>query len=103
MPDSPTSQRLGRFIETSAAGEKVRAFVPPPLPPEPAIDGLALLQKLTLAEPADGWPAVAKGTGRNQKPRRVPALAELDWRPASRQRLVRAAARQRAGPLPRRL
>ena len=54
MPDSPTSQRLGRFIETSAAGEKVRAFVPPPLPPEPAIDVLALLEKLRLAERALG-------------------------------------------------
>src|SRR2546427_7601438 len=54
MPDSPTSQRLGRFIETSAAGEKVRAFVPPPLPPEPAIDVLALLEKLSLAERALG-------------------------------------------------
>ncbi len=54
MPDSPTSQRLGRFIETSAAGEKVRAFVPPPLPPEPAIDVLALLEKLSRAERALG-------------------------------------------------
>lgn len=54
MPDSPTSQRLSRFIETSAAGEKVRAFVPPPLPPEPAIDVLALLEKLSLAERALG-------------------------------------------------
>src|SRR5258708_7011608 len=54
MPDSPTSQRLGRFIETSAAGEKVRAFVPPPLPPEPAIDVLALLDRLSLAERALG-------------------------------------------------
>lgn len=54
MPDSPTSQRLGRFIETSAAGEKVRAFVPPPLPPEPAIDVLALLEKLSLADRALG-------------------------------------------------
>ncbi|WP_199135536.1 Fic family protein [Delftia sp. ASV31] len=54
MPDSPTSQRLGRFIETSAAGEKVRAFVPPSLPPEPAIDVLALLEKLSLAERALG-------------------------------------------------
>lgn len=54
MPDSPTSQRLGRFIETSAAGEKVSAFVPPPLPPEPAIDVLALLEKLSLAERALG-------------------------------------------------
>lgn len=54
MPDSHYNQRLGRFIETSAAGEKVRAFVPPPLPPEPAIDVLVLLEKLSLAERALG-------------------------------------------------
>ena len=190
MPDSPTSQRLGRFIETSAAGEKVRAFVPPPLPPEPAIDVLALLEKLSLAERALGrldgitmllprqelflymyvrkeavlssqiegtqstlsdllrFEAEAQagqpiddirevsnyvdammyglerlrdlplslrliremhgrllqsGRGGTKSPGRVPALAELDWRHASRQRLVRAAARQRARPLPRRI
>jgi Fic family protein len=28
----------GRYVETATAGEKVRAFVPAPLPPKPAID-----------------------------------------------------------------
>lgn len=46
--------RLGRFIETSVAGETVRAFVPPPLPPEPPIDVLSLLERLSLAERALG-------------------------------------------------
>jgi Fic family protein len=48
------NQRLGRFIETPVAGEIVRAFVPPPLPPVPPIDVLALLERLSLAERALG-------------------------------------------------
>ena len=46
--------RLGRFVETPVAGEMVRAFVPPSLPPEPLIDVLALLERLSLAERALG-------------------------------------------------
>lgn len=46
--------RHGRFVETSVAGETVRAFVPPPLPPEPPIDVLSLLERLSLAERALG-------------------------------------------------
>ncbi|WP_257640664.1 Fic family protein [Acetobacter orientalis] len=42
MSEPVRSPRLGRFVETPAAGETVRAFVPPPLPPDPAIDVLAL-------------------------------------------------------------
>jgi Fic family protein len=34
--------RLGRLVETAVTGERVRAFVPPPLPPVPALD-LAML------------------------------------------------------------
>ncbi len=30
--------RLGRYVSQSTAGETVRAFVPPPLPPSPAVD-----------------------------------------------------------------
>lgn len=39
------NQRLGRYIENHAGGEVVRAYVPPPLPPNPAIrlDEFALL------------------------------------------------------------
>lgn len=54
MSESAPNFRLGRFIETHVAGETVRAFVPPALPPEPAIDVLALLEKLGLAERALG-------------------------------------------------
>jgi Fic family protein len=46
--------RLGRFVETSVGGEVVRAFVPPPLPPTPPIDVLALLDRLSMAERALG-------------------------------------------------
>ena len=46
--------RLGRFVETPVAGEIVRAFVPPPLPPAPPVDVLALLEQLSLAERALG-------------------------------------------------
>lgn len=51
---STIDSRLGRFVETSVAGEIVRAFVPPPLPPEPSIDVLSLLERLSLAERALG-------------------------------------------------
>ena len=54
MPESASNLRKGRFVETSVAGEIVRAFVPPPLPPEPQIDVLTLLERLSLAERALG-------------------------------------------------
>ena len=54
MTDSDPNQRLGRFVETPVAGETVRAFVPPPLPPVPTIDVLGLLDQLSLAERALG-------------------------------------------------
>jgi Fic family protein len=49
-----TNLRLGRFVETPVAGETIRAFVPPPLPPSPPIDVLPLLERLSLAERALG-------------------------------------------------
>jgi Fic family protein len=51
--DGP-NQRLGRFVETPVAGEVVRAFIPPALPPIPPIDVLALLGSLSAAERALG-------------------------------------------------
>lgn len=54
MIDSPPNLRLGRFVETPVAGEIVRAFVPPPLPPTPTIDVLGLMERLSLAERALG-------------------------------------------------
>lgn len=46
--------RLGHYIETSVGGERVRAFVPPPLPPDPPINVAPLLVLLTEAERALG-------------------------------------------------
>jgi Fic family protein len=48
------TSRQGRYVETVAGGETVRAFVPPPLPPAPPIDVLGLLPKLSLADRALG-------------------------------------------------
>ena len=46
--------RLGRYADSSVAGEVVRAFVPPPLPPTPPIDLLSVLPQLGQAERALG-------------------------------------------------
>lgn len=46
--------RLGRFVETAAGGETVRAFVPPPLPPNPPIEMTALVSHLSDADRALG-------------------------------------------------
>ena len=48
------SNRIGKLIETPVAGEIVRAFVPPVLPPDPSIDILSLLPHLIAAERALG-------------------------------------------------
>lgn len=50
----PPDARLGRYVETAVAGERVRAFVPPPLPPMPAIRIEALLARLSAADRALG-------------------------------------------------
>lgn len=52
--DNDRQRRLGRLVETPVAGEIVRAFVPPALPPDPPIDILALLPQLSAAERALG-------------------------------------------------
>ena len=54
LTPTPENRRLGRYVETVAGGEAVRAFVPPALPPEPPIDLLPLLGKLSNAERALG-------------------------------------------------
>lgn len=55
MPDDQSAKsRLGRFVETSVGGEKVKAFVPPPLPPKPPVDLSSMLTRLSAAERALG-------------------------------------------------
>ncbi len=46
--------RLGRYIETDAGGERVRAFVPPPLPPSPPLQVASMLGRLSDADRALG-------------------------------------------------
>jgi Fic family protein len=46
--------RKGHYVTTSVAQESVRAFVPPPLPPDPPIDVVGLLGRLSAAERAIG-------------------------------------------------
>jgi len=46
--------RLGTYVSTTTAGETVRAFVPPPLPPEPFVDLSGLYQQLDRANHALG-------------------------------------------------
>lgn len=48
------SGRLGKYVETSVGGEKVRAFVPPPLPPVPALDVSRFLSLYDRARGAIG-------------------------------------------------
>jgi cell filamentation protein, protein adenylyltransferase len=48
------TQRLGRYEVTAVGGERVRAFIPPPLPPVPAIDLGPLLGLLDRANQALG-------------------------------------------------
>ncbi len=49
-----TESRRGQYVEAAVGGEVVRAFVPPPLPPDPPLDLLSLLDRLGAAERAIG-------------------------------------------------
>ena len=53
MPNEKNS-RLGTYLSTTTASETVRAFVPPPLPPEPPLDLSGLYQQLDRANQALG-------------------------------------------------
>ncbi|MGF6177167.1 Fic family protein [Ensifer sp. 4252] len=52
--DPNTNGRLGRLVETAVGGERIKAFVPPPLPPVPPIAIRGLLTRLSAAERALG-------------------------------------------------
>jgi hypothetical protein len=43
----PATTRLGTYLQSSIAGDTYQAFLPPPLPPNPALD-LIPLQKLMV-------------------------------------------------------
>jgi Fic family protein len=49
-----SASRLGQFIETTAGGERVQAFLPPPLPPTPPLDLQGLLTLYDTARGAVG-------------------------------------------------
>jgi len=48
------NSRLGTYVSTTTAGGTVRAFLPPPLPPEPGVDLTGLFQQLDRANQALG-------------------------------------------------
>jgi Fic family protein len=48
------ASRLGRYVETAAGGERVRAFVPPPLPPDPPLNLARLFELYDSARGALG-------------------------------------------------
>ncbi len=59
-------KRIGRYVTTSVVGERVRAYVPKPLPPSPPLDLSALADLISEAMHAlgrlDGVPAIAPDT-----------------------------------------
>jgi Fic family protein len=54
VAEHPISPRLGRYVTTTTAGERVRAFLPPPLPPDPPVDLRPLQRRLERANQALG-------------------------------------------------
>jgi len=62
---TPTENtRLGTFVVSSVGGESVKAFIPPPLPPRPAVDLTSLMDVLDRATAALGR---LDGTDRRQQ------------------------------------
>jgi len=53
-PADPGKRRLGRYINVRFGNERVRAFVPPPLPPDPPVRIERLLKRLSAADRALG-------------------------------------------------
>src|SRR5262245_27964572 len=51
---APSGSRVGQYVETSVGGEKVRAFVPAPLPPVPSLDFTRFLSHYDRARGALG-------------------------------------------------
>jgi hypothetical protein len=53
MKGTPTT-RLGQLVETVVGGERVKAFLPAPLPPDPPLDLNGLLTLYDAARGAVG-------------------------------------------------
>jgi Fic family protein len=51
---APRNKRLGTHVTSTLGGEAVRAFVPPPLPPDPPIDFTGMMDRLDKAAAALG-------------------------------------------------
>jgi len=49
-----SKSRLGTYVTTTVTGEPVQAFIPPPLPPNPPLELVALYQHLDRANQALG-------------------------------------------------
>lgn len=54
LSQSPGNPRAGRYLITAIGGEQVKAFVPPPLPPDPPIQLTRLYRTLDEANQALG-------------------------------------------------
>ena len=55
MSENPAKDtRAGRYRETVAGGETVRAFIPADLPPQPPVDIMGLLERFARAQSAVG-------------------------------------------------
>ena len=52
LPDA--NSRLGQFVVSTTTGERVRAFIPPPLPPDPPLNLTRLQRRLERASRALG-------------------------------------------------
>ncbi len=50
----PLKTRIGRYVQSVAGGETVRAYIPQPLPPTPPLRVKELLSKLSAADQAIG-------------------------------------------------
>ncbi len=48
------SKRIGTYVTSSTGGEKVRAYIPPPLPPDPPLNIGPLYNKIEAANRALG-------------------------------------------------
>ncbi len=58
-----SASRLGQFVETAAGGERVRAFLPPPLPPDLPLDLQGLFTSRTCKNTSIFQPNIDRARG----------------------------------------